>query len=250
MLIDTHCHLTFGPLSKELDAVLERARAARVERILCCAYDTASWSALGSLPDDGMIALAFGLHPWAASEPMDEARLDELLRDARAAAVGEIGLDYKVEAVPREVQLAVFRRQLAMAVERDLPVSIHCRGAFEDLIECAGEHGGKLRGVVHAYSRGPELAARLLDNGLHLGFGGALTRPGAVRARKAAARVPLERIVLETDAPSMGMDLLSPEETEPCHVLRVAEALSELKGIDLERVADQTSSNARSLFNI
>ncbi len=144
-LVDTHCHLTFEPMSDRLRPVLDRDKVV---------------------------------------------------------AMGEIGLDYKIPRYDRHRQMEVLRTQLDVAVERGLPVILHCRGAFDDLLDVLASYNGDVKGILHAFSRGPQLAQRFIDQGLSLGFGGAITRPGAIRCQKSAEVVPLAHIVLETDAPS------------------------------------------------
>jgi TatD DNase family protein len=165
-------------------------------------------------------------------------------------AVGEIGLDTKIEECGLAAQLPVLESQFALAVALDLPVILHCRGAFEELLTAVNSHGGRLRGVLHAYSRGPELAERFIAAGLHIAFGGAVTRDRAKRVRRAAQRLPLDKIVLETDAPSIGLDGVPPEQTEPGHVRDIAAAVAQLRGESLETIAEVTTSNACRLFNL
>ena len=148
------------------------------------------------------------------------------------------------------MQIAALTTQLDLARDIDLPVILHCRGAFEDLASLLARYTPPLRGVLHAFSRGPELAARFAALGLHLGLGGAVTRPHAERVRRAAVGVPLDRIVLETDAPSIGLHELEAARTEPRHVRDVALALADLRGEDLTTVASVTTASASALFGI
>jgi TatD DNase family protein len=165
-------------------------------------------------------------------------------------AIGEIGLDTKITESGLAEQLPVLEAQLALAVEHDLPVILHCRGAFEELLTAVDNHGGGLRGVLHAYSRGPELAERFIKAGLHVAFGGAVTRDRAKRVRKAAARLPLDKIVLETDAPSIGLDGVLPEDTEPRHVRDLAQAVADIRDESFETIAEVTTANACRLFSL
>jgi TatD DNase family protein len=249
-LIDTHCHLDVEPLGRDTAGVLARARAAGVEQIVAPAYDVASWPVVAALADGGRIFPALGLHPWVAHEELDLQRLKKALLDCGAVAVGEIGLDSKIDSPSLDVQIPAFRSQLRLARELDLPVILHCRGAFAEMLAILQEEGPELRGVAHAFSRGPELAQRFLDLGLHLGFGGAVTRPRARRPRRSAEVVPLESIVLETDAPSIGLEGVVPEHVEPRHVVDVAVALAELRGLTLDTLAEATTKHARELFRL
>ena len=289
-LIDTHCHLYEDPLGRDPSAVLARAAARGVGQVIVPAYDRDSWlamDALGGLPG---VFLAVGLHPWVADSGCAPGRnngaTDEstLLCDDQCSglrlelesllsgpppgfqppggniltpppvAIGEIGLDYKIDFAAGQPgpdrQLPVLRVQLELAVDYDLPVILHCRGAFEELLGEINRFGGRLRGVLHAYSRGPDPAGRFLAAGLHIGLGGAITRDRAKRVRQAAVNLPLDKIVLETDAPSIGLDGVVPADTEPGHVRDVAEALAALRGETTATIAEVTTRNARELFRL
>jgi TatD DNase family protein len=247
-LWDTHCHLTLPPLAGDVDGALGRAREAGVTGVVVPAYDLGSWADVAALAGRPGVRTAFGLHPWVAGAELSAAGLEVALDGGRAVAIGEIGLDFKVEGADRARQIAVLEMQLDVAVARDLPVLLHCRGAFEELHAAVAARRGRVRGVVHAFSRGPDLARRFLDLGLHLAFGGAITRPSAERARKSAAFVPPDRILTETDAPSIGLDGVPPEQTEPRHVREIAAALARIRDVDLDEIATVTSDNARRLF--
>ena len=248
-LVDSHCHLDVAPLGADPAGVLARARAAGVHTVVVPAYDGASWAAVAGLAArfDGVQA-ALGLHPWVAQEGVDRARLQDALAAARAVAVGEIGLDSQVAGADLARQRHVLELQVDVALGADLPVLLHCRGAFEDLLAVIGERSG-VRGILHAFSRSPDLADRFLAAGLHLGLGGAVTRPRA-RARATAAAAPLQRLVLETDAPSIGLEGVPANETEPRHVREVAAAVAALRGDDIDHVAEVTTGNARKLFRL
>lgn len=169
---------------------------------------------------------------------------------AQPVAIGEIGLDTKINASGLAQQMPLFERQLALAVDLDLPVILHCRGAFEEMLAAVAKHRGRLKGVLHAFSRGPELAERFIDAGLHIALGGAATRVRATQVRRAVQKAPLARLVLETDAPSIGLEGINPEQTEPRHVHDVAVAVAALRGMTIEALAEATTANARALFNL
>jgi TatD DNase family protein len=251
MFVETHCHLYAAPLADDVGGVLRRAAEAGVHDVIVPAYDVASWDdTTGLAAAHAGVHAALGLHPWVADAPLDLATLASRLQQVRAAAIGEIGLDTKVASPSLETQIATLTAQLDLARDLDLPVILHCRGAFEDLARVLARYAPRLRGVLHAFSRGPDLAARFLDLGLHLGLGGAITRPQAVRVRRAATCAPLDRIVLETDAPSIGLHEREAARTEPCHVRDIAVALAALRGVDLAVVAQATTTSARALFGI
>lgn len=251
-MVDTHCHLYMEPLFGDAEGVLSRAVETGVTMVVVPAFDTASWSQVRELCRTTGVFPALGLHPWKAAEGLDLKTLRQELEDTGAVAVGEIGLDSKVDPPALELQSRVLTDQLDLALEMDLPVILHCRGCFDEMISILSKerYRGRLRGVMHAYSRSPQLARRLLDLGLYLAFGGAVTRPRAERARRSAATVPMDRILLETDAPSIGMEGINPESVEPAHVLRVAESVAHLRGITPEETARMTTRNAKRLFGL
>ena len=252
MLIDSHCHLFMEPLSLDLDGVLARAAEAGVGRVVVPAFDSASWEDVALLSRRPGVYPALGLHPWKADEGLEVSVLADRIGECGAVAVGEVGLDGKSGPPGLEVQVPLLLRQLDLALELDLPVILHCRGAFQEMFSILSQdrYSGSLRGVLHAFTRGTEVARRFLDLGMHLGFGGGVTRPRAVRARKSAVMVPIDRLLLETDAPSIGMDGLEPEMVEPAHVSRVAAAVAELRGLDTDELSRATASNAERLFGI
>lgn len=250
MLIDTHCHLFMDPLYSNVEGVLTRALKNGVRGMVVPSVEAGSWEKVRELADNKMVFSALGLHPWYADEKLDIDILEKLLIETDSVAIGEIGLDFKIENPDRTIQIAVFRTQLNLAAELDLPVILHCRGAFDEMLSILSEkeYSGRIKGVVHAFTRGPQLAERFLDLGFYLAFGGGVTRPRAKRARKSAASVPLNRILLETDAPSIGMDGVEPERVEPADVARVCSSLAQLRGITFGEAARATTANARELF--
>ncbi|MCK4807575.1 MAG: TatD family hydrolase [Candidatus Aegiribacteria sp.] len=252
MLIDTHCHLFMKPLCGDIDGVLKRAAAKGISAIIVPAVETGSWKSVAELSEYPSVYPALGLHPWCADEKLDTGMLGKLLIETGSVAVGEIGLDFKIDKPDRITQITVFRIQLDLAAELVLPVILHCRGAFDEMLSILSEkkYKGHITGVVHAFTRGVQLAERFLDLGFYIAFGGAVTRPRAKRARKSATNVPLDRILLETDAPSIGIDGIEPERVEPAHVAGIGESLAMLRGISFKEVAEQTTSNVRELFGI
>ena len=250
-LCDTHCHLNLPPLADDLEGILSRSAARGVTRVIVPAYDEGAWPEVAALAVRPNVYTAFGQHPWVAHEVPPGGALEEFrtslasqLTAGTPVAIGEIGLDTKIEECGLVEQLPVLEAQLALAVELDLPVILHCRGAFEELLTAVNKFDGKLRGVLHAYSRGPELADRFIAAGLYIAFGGAVTRDRAKRVLKSAARLPLDKIVLETDAPSIGLDGVLPADTEPGHVRDIAEAVAALRNESLETIAEVTTANA------
>ena len=255
-LIDTHCHLTTAPLNTDITSVITRARENSVNTIIVPAYNQEDWPKVLNVSQRSNIHPALGLHPWEAHHsPSVETLKIQLAQaiadsDTKVVAIGEIGLDTKVDSPPLEIQIPVFNAQIELAADLDLPIILHCRGAFSELLDPIKRHDGKIRGVIHAFSRGPELAHRFHSAGLHFGLGGAVTRFNARKIVRGARVIPLNRIVLETDAPSIGVAGVRPEDTEPRHVADVARALAELRGEDLSLIAEATTENAIRLFNL
>lgn len=248
--IDTHCHLSFEPLHSACSDVLQRAARVGVSRVIVPAYDPDSWPRLEALARIPGVFVAFGIHPWVAQANPDIPHLSDCLSRHRAVAVGEIGLDFKVEAPSRHVQLDCFAHQLDLAQALDLPVLLHCRGAFEEMLEILQARRPGLRGVIHAFTRGPQLARRFLDCGMHLAFGGGVTRSNAERARKSARFCPGDRLLLETDAPSIGLESLPPEQVEPAHIVDIARVVAQVRGVTLEVLATESTRNAEQLFSL
>lgn len=250
MLTETHCHPYLEPLSADPAAHLEAAHAAGVTAFVVPAYDVESWDAVTALaaahPD---VHPAYGLHPWRADQPLDLAVLADRLREPGAVAVGEIGLDTKIE-LPLDRQIPVFRDQVALARELGLPVILHNRGAFQEMAAQLAADGPPPAGVLHAFSRSLDVARPFLDLGLHLGLGGAVTHPTAKRPRRTATELPLDRIVLETDAPSIGLHGVPAGTSAPRHVALVAAALAEIRGLPVETIATTTTETARALFRL
>jgi len=287
-LTDTHCHLFKDPLTWDIKGVLDRARGAGVHDVVVPAYDLASWGVVRELASIDGVHPALGLHPWIANhlvtedEPTEKRtagvlpkiwdvrtkgggatdaleplslsefrdRLANEIAESKAVAIGEIGLDFMIERPTPRGQFPILTTQLELAAELDLPVLVHCRNGWELLVSALQPFAGRIRGVLHGYTRPPELAAPFLRIGFYVGIGGALTRETAVRTRRSAAELPLDRIVLETDSPSVGLDGIDPGRTEPCHVRNVAETMAEIRGTTVEEIAEATSNNVHQLFRI
>jgi TatD DNase family protein len=260
MWIDSHCHLGADAFAADRDAVLARARAAAVEAcvVIGSGYGLAGNEPAVRLasPRAGLYATV-GVHPHEASLLDDAGRrlLEALLDRPGVVAVGETGLDYHYMNSPREVQRAVFAEQVALARSRRLPVSIHVRGeqpnAFEELLDIwLAEGRGELEGVLHCYTGTLEFARRALRAGLYVSFSGILTFAKDRGLRGVAAELPLERLLVETDAPLLAPQGHRGERNEPAHVALVGRALAAAHGTLPERVAEATSRNARTLFRI
>jgi TatD DNase family protein len=255
-MIDTHCHLTHPKLAGEVDAVLARARDA----------GAAACISIGTGPDDarraraladrhpGFVFCSAGIDPFTShdrSDRFDEefGALDSLLREGGFVAVGEIGLDYHYDLDPKNVQAERFERQRALAIDLGLPVVIHVREAHDDLaaLLSGGEAG---HGVVHSFTAGPREAERYLELGWHLGFNGVVTFRNAEDVRRAAAMVPEDRILLETDSPYLAPVPMRGKRCEPAWLVHTLECLAEVRGCDVEHLREVTTASARRLFGL
>jgi TatD DNase family protein len=246
---DTHCHLDMGPMAMRSREVVEAARSEGVEHVLAVAYDRASLAVVSRLAELPGVVVALGQHPWVADEALTRDELATLLGKSGAVAIGEIGLDFRVQNAPsRERQIAQLTWQIELAVDLGLPVSLHVRGAWDEMFAVLGRFRPHLRGAVHAFSRGRALAERSVAMGLHVAFGGAVTQENAHAAHEAARVVPLDRLLVETDAPAIAVRGCLAEEVEPRHAAEVGRALAELRGLAIDDLARITTDNARGLF--
>lgn len=249
-LYDSHCHLDAPEFDPDRPAVVARARAAGVQWQLVPAVSRAAWPALrdACALDEGLLP-AYGLHPMYLDQHRDE-HLDELadwLANERPAAVGECGLDYFVEGLDPERQRHFFQAQLDLARDFDLPVVLHARRAVDEVITRLRRTGG-LRGVVHSWSGSEEQARQLFDLGFHLGIGGPVTFERAQRLRRTVASMPLEFLLLETDAPDQPGAGHRGERNEPAYLPEVLAVVAQLRGESPEAIAAATTANARRLF--
>ncbi len=251
-LVDTHCHLDVEEFAADRAAVLARARAAGVVAQVIPAIHRAGWPFLLELcraePD---LYPALGLHPvyLAQHEDADLEALAATVAEAHPVAVGEIGLDWFVEDLDRARQQVLFERQLAIARDADLPVILHVRRAHDAAL--ATLKRVRVRGgIAHAYSGSLEQAHQYLDLGFRFGFGGMLTFERSTRLRRLARELPLEAIVLETDAPDLTVASHRGERNSPEYLPECLAALAEVRGEDLADVAARTTANARAVFGL
>ncbi|MCX7047472.1 MAG: TatD family hydrolase [Candidatus Sumerlaeota bacterium] len=254
MLIDTHAHLTSADFSADLGAVLERARAAGVERIIAVADSIASSAACLGIAGrhSDFICASAGVHPHRAGEfdAAAAAWIREAARRPECVAIGEIGLDYHYDFSPPDAQRAAFATQLDLARELNLPAIIHCREAWDDVFALLREHplaaGG---GVMHCFTGSSAEAQAALESGLFLGVGGIVTFKKAGGIREAIAGAPLDRLVLETDAPYLAPIPHRGKRNEPAFTRAVAEFLARERNLPLEAIAAETTANAIRLFS-
>ncbi len=252
MIFDSHCHLDAPEFDADRTEVVARARAAGVRWQLVPAIDRATWelTRAACALSPGLYA-AYGLHPLLLARHRPE-HLEDLatwLQVERPRAVGECGLDHFVAGLDPDLQRFYFRGQLQLARDFDLPVVVHARRAFEEAILEIRRLPG-LRGVVHSFSGSEEQARQLFKLGFHLGIGGPATYEGARRIRRVAAAMPLEFLLLETDAPDQPDAGHRGLRNEPAHILAVVATIASLRGIAPEALAAATSANACRLFAV
>ena len=260
MWIDSHAHVTAPEFDADRPAVLTRARAAGVEAFVAVGAGwgiDANRAAAELARTEPDVFAAVGVHPHDARllDDAGRAKLREWLALPRVVAVGECGLDYHYMHSPREVQRAVFAEQVALARERDLPVSIHVRGddasAWDEMLDIwSAEGGGAVAGVLHCYTGTLEFARRALDTRLEISFSGILTFKNAGALGEVAVALPLSRLLVETDSPLLAPVPHRGRRNEPGHVARVGARLAELRGASVDAVARATAANARRLFRL
>lgn len=260
-LADTHCHLDFSSFDPDRETVLERAWQVGITRVLVPGVDLASsGKAVKLAQEHPQVYAAVGVHPNDA-QIWKENSIEELLDLAsqpKVVAIGEIGLDYYRERSSKEVQIRIFTEQLEVAKKLELPVVIHNRQASEDIIRILSDWSDELSvsgssiagrlGVLHSYSDNLDIALRAIDLGFYIGFTGPITYKNAEELRKVAAGIPLERILIETDAPFLAPQPKRGMRNEPAFVYYVAEKLSQIRQLPFEEVAAQLKSNADELF--
>lgn len=251
VLVDTHAHLDGDAYATDLDAVLARARDAGVSHIVTAGQDEAtSRATLALAASHEKIAPAVGVHPHEAKGAGDLAWLDELARDPGVVAVGEMGLDYHYDFSPRDVQKDVFARQLDLAGRLDLPAIIHCREAEEDVAAALRAHFDRARrAVIHCWTGGYDAAMAFINEfDVYLGIGGAATFKSAADLHDAVARLPIERLVLETDCPFMTPAPHRGKRNEPAFTALTCRRVAELRGVSEDEIAVKTTANAQRLF--
>ena len=256
-MIDSHCHLADEAFEADLDEVIARAREAGVREALCilAAGDVAEGNRAARLrlrwPS---LRVATGIHPHSAGpHGEDVTAAVALVRGAvetrGAVAIGEIGLDYHYDFAPRRAQQDVFAAQVALAVEMDLPVIVHTREATDDTFEILRDAGeGRLRGVFHCFTGDAAMARRALDIGFYLSFAGILTFPKAQSLRDAAAIVPADRLLTETDSPYLAPVPHRGRRNEPAFVGHVLDTLAEVTRLDRAALEAAISANFAALF--
>ena len=247
MLVDTHCHLDM----LDVDAVLDRMTAAGVDRAVTIGVDLSSseW-AVRTAEEHPELWATVGLHPHDAKDRTDAlmARIEELAAHPRVVGVGEAGLDYHYDNSPRDAQRTSFVEQIALAKRAGKALVIHSRDAWDDTFMILDDEGPPERTVFHCWSGNAEHARRAVAMGAVLSFSGTVTFKNAGDLRSAARATPLERIVVETDAPFLTPHPHRGKRNEPAYVRFVAEEIARVKSVPVDEIERVTTENARSLF--
>jgi TatD DNase family protein len=254
LLIDSHCHLDFPDFAADLDAIMERAAAADIARLVSISTRVRQF--------DGLLAIverfanvfgSIGTHPHYAHEELDVTveELVEWSRHPKVVAIGEAGLDYHYDYSPRDAQEIGFRRHIAAARATGLPLVVHAREADADIGRILEEESGKgaFQAVLHCFTASRELALRAIDLGFYVGFTGILTFKKSEELRAIAAELPADRILVETDAPYLAPGKFRGKRNEPSYVTETARTLAVTRGVTFDEIARQTTENFFRLFH-
>jgi len=255
-VVDTHCHLADAKLRDEVEGVIARAADAGVAQII-------SVGAIGPIENDRLtveiaehhqnVFAAVGVHPHDAKDctPTRIAQLRELAASKKVVAIGESGLDFYYMHSPREAQEASLRAHLELAGELDLPIVIHCRDAERRMVEIVREAGIPRRGgVIHCFTGDADAAREFLALGFCISFSGIITFRNAASVREAAAIVPDDRVMVETDAPYLAPEPYRGKRNEPAYVMRTLEVVANLRGVDATALGAQVIANASRVFRL
>jgi TatD DNase family protein len=254
MLVDSHCHLDFPDFDEDRDAVVARAHAAGVDTMVTISTRVAKFAVLKALTERyERVFCSIGTHPHNAAEEPD-VTADDLARiadDPMVVAIGEVGLDYHYDNSPREAQHQGFLRHIAAARLTQLPLVIHAREADADVAAILRDEMGKgaFPAILHCFSSGRDLAMTGVELGLHVSFSGILTFKRSEELRAIAAEIPLDRLLVETDAPYLAPPPHRGRRNEPSYVVETAKVLAEAKDISYAALAAATSDNFFKLFN-
>ena len=250
-IFDTHAHYDDSRFDEDRDELISSLSEKGVSHIVNCGCDLKSSLTTVALAEKhSFIYAAVGVHAHEAEETTEEdlTEIEKLYNNKKVVAVGEIGLDYHYDFSPRERQLEVFKRQLILANKLDLPVIVHDREAHEDTMNLLKRY--KPKGVVHCFSGSAEMAKEIVKLGMYIGIGGAVTFKNAKKPIEVVEYLPLDRLVLETDAPYMTPVPFRGQRCDSAHIAYTAERIAEIKGIDVQELIDICNENAKRLFNL
>jgi TatD DNase family protein len=254
MLVDSHCHLDFPDFAGDLDAIVARAEAAGIGRIVTISTRVKHFDALLAIAERfPNVYCSVGTHPHHADEEdgIPAEKLIELTKHPKAVALGEAGLDYFYQHGSRAAQERGFRAHIAAARATGLPLVVHTRDADEDCARILEDEmaKGSFRAVLHCYTGGRDLALKAISLGLSISFTGILTFKKSQGLRDLAAELPADRIMVETDAPYLAPGKFRGKRNEPSYVVEIAKVLAETRGVSLEEISRQTTENFFRLFS-
>ncbi len=254
MLIDTHVHLNAEQYVNDLDEVIERARENGIEKMVVIGCDRPTIERTMELIDEHEdIYGVIGWHPVDAIDCTDEDLewIEQLSKHEKIVGIGEMGLDYHWDKSPKDVQKDLFKKQIELAKRVNLPIIIHNREATEDCVAILKEmHAEKIGGIMHAFSGDESVADEIIDMNFYVSLGGPVTFKNAQLPKDIAVHVPIDRLLVETDAPYLTPHPYRGKRNEPAYVKLVAEKIAELRQISYEELARTTSENAKRLFKI
>ncbi|WP_114165384.1 TatD family hydrolase [Exiguobacterium sp. TNDT2] len=254
MLIDTHTHINAEQFNEDVEATIERARAAGVSPMLVVGFDNPTITRAIELAEtyEDIYAIV-GWHPVDAVDctEADLARIETLMNHPKVMALGEIGLDYHWDKSPKDIQQRVFRQQIAIAKRTNMPIVIHNREATADVLDILEEeHAEEVGGVFHSYSMSVELLERCLRLNFYISLGGPVTFKNAKVPKAVAQQVPLDRLLVETDCPYLTPTPFRGKRNEPAYVTYVAEEIASLRDMSYDAIAKATTANAKRLFRL
>ncbi|HLR91964.1 MAG TPA: TatD family hydrolase [Atopostipes sp.] len=254
MLFDSHVHLNVKQFAEDEAEVIQRAKEHGVSRIAVVGFnhETIAKALELSKSYEGIYPIV-GWHPTEAGSYSDEVeeKLIHLLQTEKIVGMGEMGLDYHWMEDPKPVQIEAFRRQIRVAKELDIPITVHNRDSTEDVYQVLKEeHVGDVGGIMHSFNLTPEWQERFLDLGMHISYSGVLTFSNAPEVKESAKVVPLDKVLIETDAPYLSPMPYRGKRNEPSYVRFVAEELAELREMSVEEIAKITTKNANQLFKL
>ncbi|HAQ08417.1 MAG TPA: hydrolase TatD [Bacillus bacterium] len=254
MLFDTHVHLNAEQFNEDLQEVIDRAIGEGVSNMVVVGFDEITIKKAIELAETyEFIYASVGWHPVDAIDMTQEHLewLRDLASHPKVVALGEMGLDYYWEKSPKDIQKEVFRKQIRLAKEVQLPIIIHNRDATADIVEILKEEdAGEVGGIMHCYSGSVETALECIEMNFYISLGGPVTFKNARKPKEVAESIPLERLLVETDCPYLTPHPYRGKRNEPAYVKLVAEEIAGLKGLSLEEVAEATAENAKKLFGI
>lgn len=254
MFFDTHAHLDDKQFNQDLEQVIEQAETEKVSLILNVGINLASSVRSIALAEKfPQIFASVGVHPHDAKAMAQEEawhQLEELIKKPKVVALGEMGLDYYYNFSEPEQQREVFHRQLELAKQTKLPVIIHNRDAHKDILDILTQYKGEITGVLHCFSGSWEMAQQCLKLGYYISLGGPVTFKNAVTPKEVAKKLPIDRILIETDCPYLTPHPYRGKRNQPSYVGLIAQEIAAIRGIELTELAEQTTANGKKLFKI